>query len=122
MEEFIEQIGKLVQVSTVIGGSPDNLAKPTIHMMHENDVKLFIEATLNLHYEPGINPYNGEKTSTVWEIRSEPVRLRGKFWWTQPDLGKGGKDARGATLFGEPNLPSKLEWRHPELTAYYEED
>lgn len=72
--------------------------EPSTHIVSESDFAKFLEATLELHHDPGINPHNGGETSRVVKITSRSLRPDGPFWWTVPGL-KENFDPKGAKIW-----------------------
>ena|SRR5665213_2272120 len=85
------------------------------HMMHESQVKAFVEATLKLHYHPGINPYTGGKTSEIELIVSYRLDKSEQttFWWCSSTLSE--DKWNGAYIFHCEF--SEMLWAHPDLLA-----
>lgn len=54
-----------------------------VHVMH---VDRFVEATMKLHVEPGVNPHNGKKTKPVVAMTISSPDFDGPYWHTQPSL------------------------------------
>jgi hypothetical protein len=69
---------------------------PTSHLMHKDDVAMFVEASTRLHFDPGINPATGGKTSKIWQITVAELEFKEPYWWTMPCLGDG--DRIGARI------------------------
>lgn len=86
---------------------------PTDHLMHQSQVDLFLKATLELHYQPGINPYNKLKTAELWYATVASVRGSNDWWWTKANLGID-KTAQGAAI---SYWREERVWTHPELAA-----
>ena len=87
---------------------------PAIHYMHQDEIDIFLEALVALHYSPGINPYNGGKTATLWEVRACVLEQATRsYWWSSPTLSSD-HGVKGAQLncdyVGEQRM-----WAHPEL-------
>jgi hypothetical protein len=69
-----------------------------VHYMHESQVQTFIDATVALHHEPGINPHNGVKTASLWEIKVCGLEEKAvSYWWCDPTL-KDNYSAHGAKI------------------------
>jgi hypothetical protein len=68
-----------------------------VHYMHESQVETFISATVALHHEPGINPHNGAKTASLWEIKVCGLDDDKSYWWCDPTL-KSNNSAQGAKI------------------------
>lgn len=58
----------------------------TSYLIPTNEVEKFIEASKQLHFNPGRNPHNGRKTRRIWRITVAELDLHGPFWWTTPNL------------------------------------
>jgi hypothetical protein len=59
---------------------------PQTYLIHKDDVETFIEATLKLHCDPGVNPVTKAETTKVWQIRVGKLKREGPYWWTTPAL------------------------------------
>ena len=57
------------------------------HIVHEREVDAIVAASIRLHYDPGMNPHNGETAARIWRIRCADFRARGPYWWTERELG-----------------------------------
>lgn len=66
------------------------------YIMHKDHVPRFVEASVKLHHNPGVNPGNGQKTAPIWRITSAPLHV-GTYWWTTPNL-QGNDDPEGAAI------------------------
>jgi len=83
------------------------------HIMQRSDVKKFVEASLKLHFEPGINPHNKVKTTKIWMITQDSLKSLGRFWWSTPDLMKN-EDPNGAEIWGWAR--EKILWHEKEVS------
>lgn len=93
--------------------------KPTTHIVAEHQLAAFLTATLQLHYDPGINPGNGTKAAEALCITATKLKTKGPFWWTVPGLKR--EDAQnGAIIFSWETTPTIL-WTRPgvELPESY---
>lgn len=72
--------------------------RPSTYLIHQCEVERFVEASKQLHSDPGLNPHNGNLCAKVWKITVTPVRATGPFWWTTPGL-QNNDDPRGAHVF-----------------------
>lgn len=81
---------------------------PTEHIVLASQVALFIEACKRLHFNPGVNPANGNETSRIWRLRVSELRAHGPYWWACPSLDGQGE---GALTFGAGI--SKTVWIDP---------
>jgi len=61
----------------------DSTSDSLVHVMH---VQRFIDATIALHVDPGVNPYNGEKTKPAVSLVVSRPSFDGPYWHTQPTL------------------------------------
>lgn len=107
---------RFVKMTTVDRGPKGYGYHDSVHMMHESQVPIFIEASIRLHHTHG-NPHgkNGEviKLNNLWEIRVTSVNTdTTSYWWCVPDL-QGNGNPKGAQL----NLDTfyRQVWAHPEL-------
>lgn len=65
-------------------GTTNYAGLPTVHFIHESQLDVLLKATLELHYQPGFNPYSGFKAATLWEVRVEEFPGRSDtFWWAR---------------------------------------
>ncbi len=55
-------------------------------IVHYKDVQKLVQATLSLHYDPGVNPHNGKKTLRLERITLWKLRMTGPYWWSYPYL------------------------------------
>jgi len=86
---------------------------PHVHYMHESQVDVFVEATVNLHYLVG-NPHNGKQLHNLWRIEVSPLSVEtDSFWWCSPTLHA--DQVSGARL-NSTYLCASV-WRHPDLIA-----
>ncbi len=79
-----------------------------IHLLCFEEIGKFIEASKQLHYYPGINPYNNQKTPKLKEILVSRLCTTGPFWWTAPGLGN---DVPKEQSYAPPGGAILLEWR-----------
>lgn len=91
--ENINSVNKLRKVILKYEGG-----KTSEELMLEGDVEKFVEASIQLHHDPGVNPHNGEKAAKVETICVQKIRASGPFWWTTPGLKKN-DDPKGAVIF-----------------------
>jgi hypothetical protein len=78
------QVSELRRVQLFFRAHPN--AHPTEHFMHESQVEACIKAALELHFWPGINPYNKKKTSELWRIEVGKLMEPSIYWHTTPGL------------------------------------
>jgi len=81
------------------------------HLVHKDDVDALVEASKKLHYDPGINPHCGRKTSQIYMISVATPYIAGPYWWSTPGLGKIKDESSGANLI---NWSGKTVWMSPE--------
>lgn len=72
------------------------------YMIHENEVKRFVEACTKLYYDPGINPHTNGATKKLRRIDVAAFSFMGPFWWSTPDLLEN-HNPRGARVLDERN-------------------
>jgi hypothetical protein len=84
---------------------------PTTHFVRECDVEKLVQASLKLHYKPGINPYNGVETARLYRILVAPLRIDGPFWWSTPNL-ENNEDPSGARII-QGGVDS-VAWKDPD--------
>jgi hypothetical protein len=94
--------------------------RPAEHFMHQDQVETFLKACLELHYQPGRNPYTGGKTSELWYVVSESISEPTQYWWTTLGLGKT-RPALGALVSSFSSNYTRL-WTHPDLLKKEEQD
>lgn len=64
-----------------VGGSS------TEHIVLADELDMLIEACKRLHFNPGVNPANGNETAKIWRLRVADLNAHGPYWWAQPGLG-----------------------------------
>jgi hypothetical protein len=89
----------------------DTYHEPNHHIVHKDDVERLIEACKELHYEPGINPYNHRRTSQVYCINVGKPIVHGPFWWSTPGLGKKQPESTGVSTI---DWSEEHAWMSPE--------
>ncbi|XWV25040.1 hypothetical protein QJ856_gp0738 [Tupanvirus deep ocean] len=57
----------------------------TKYLVMKNDVDNMVEAIVRLHIEPGLNPYNRIKTSSIEMITLGKPKIN-NYWWSSADL------------------------------------
>jgi hypothetical protein len=65
------------------------------HVVSEGSVDRFVEATLQLHFKPGVNPHTNVATKPVQYLTVAALQPMGPFWDTTPGLQEN-DDPRGA--------------------------
>lgn len=85
---------RIVHVTTV---RSDGLIHIAEYVVHKDEVDKIVEAQKRLHYSPGINPHNGNKTAEALSIDVCEFTATGPFWWSTPDL-QNNKDSAGAIV------------------------
>jgi hypothetical protein len=58
----------------------------------------FAEATVKLHWDPGVNPHNGNQTAVLGAMTVHELWQSGPYWHTTPDL-QNNNDPAGAIQF-----------------------
>lgn len=106
------------------------------HIIMRNHLERMLEATLQLHWKPGRNPYNNRKTSVARRItistQRENIKTgvsaegQGPYWWSTPGL-MDNDDQRGALIFKEPpilkwSLKEEIIWENPKAGKVTEEE
>ena len=78
-------------VSYYVGGGRD------VHFVLESELELMLDAIQKLHFSPGINPHNGQKTAMIFAIEVEAYvpDISHPYWWSCPSLNE---DKNGATV------------------------
>lgn len=74
------------------------------------DALHLVNASLELHYDPGVNPHNGKSAAPVWKITVSQLRKDGPYWWSTPGL-QHNYDPNGATLYAWSQ--EKVLWERP---------
>jgi hypothetical protein len=72
-------------VSVIVNWEDDSHA--SIYLVPKVDLKKFVIAQVKLHFEPGVNPHNGNSTKRISSIWFSELELHGPYWWSTPDLG-----------------------------------
>jgi hypothetical protein len=92
--------------------------KPGVYYMHEDQVPIFVRATVTLHQTNG-NPHisSGKgPPDQLWEIRVYRLEVRTlSYWWCAADLQRN-HDPEGAQLNFEQVWGERV-WAHQELLA-----
>ena len=92
----------LDQIANVVVTFADHSMRT--YTMPKDHVDMFFDATVKLHYEPGINPYNGNATAKIKMIDAyEMVLETVPYWWSMPSLDMT-DDKRGACLIQNGKL------------------
>ena len=68
------------------------------YIVSKLNLEKFISATKELHFEPGINPHNKEKTSSARKITVQKLEKTGPYWWSTPGL-MDNNDSNGVSIF-----------------------
>lgn len=66
------------------------------HVVHASEVRRLLDALVELHHFPGINPHNGNPAARISEINVFFFKAGGPFWWSTPGLGT--RQEMGATV------------------------
>lgn len=98
-----------------VGGSPTN------YFVHKDEVAAFVEASRRLHFDPGVNPANGHKTSRIYQIDVEELLFDGPYWWTVPSL-DGNDDPAGARILCGNALTREIAFEDPAHATEDEDD
>ncbi len=80
------------------------------YFVFESEVATFVTATLELYVDPGINPGNSEKPSSVFAITFAVLAQKSPYWWSTPGLKN--YDPTGASI---------LEWTSPQVAWNHSE-
>ncbi len=84
------------------------------HIVAESDLVKLVAATLELHYEPGINPHgpdDGGKATPLLCLAVKTLKPAGPFWWSTPGLERNDDD-KGAVIFDWESA-LKIVWTRP---------
>lgn len=68
------------------------------HIIGIDDLQKFLQASLELHFEPGCNPHNGREATPVQAIALKLLVRSGPYWWATPGLQNNG-DPHGAITY-----------------------
>lgn len=84
--------------------------EPNFYVMHHSHVDDFVKAALELHYQPGINPHNGNACAVLESVYVDELRLE-NYWWATPGLNRSsqGPKLRHLMVFGMNRV-----WAHPD--------
>lgn len=106
--------GSFVIVSVYFRGD----VKPHCFIVFNKDLKKFIDATLELHYKPGINPHvkhdgkeKVEKPVEAIKLTTQEIYPKCPYWWSTPGLQKN-DDPNGATIWDWST--ETTVWERPE--------
>lgn len=89
-------------------------ATPTEHIVLADELDMFIEACKRLHFNPGVNPANGNETAKIWRLRVADLNAHGPYWWAQPGLGDAIPRVGALTIHSGI---SRTVWRDEEYEA-----
>jgi hypothetical protein len=81
------------------------------YIIPKQDLDAFVEATVRLHHDPGINPHNKHITGPIRRISTDSFSVVGPFWWTTPDLQSTGKS--GARIIRPHTECGEQVWIDP---------
>lgn len=87
---------------------------PVEHIVLADELDMFIEACVRLHFNPGINPGNGCETSRIWRLRVSELAAYGPYWWAMPSLGECPSRAGAMTIHGSVG---RTVWRDEKYEA-----
>jgi len=76
----------------------ENSKKPNTNIVTSDDLNKLVTATLQLHSNPGINPYSKKRAERVIKITLRSLKSEGPFWWSTPGL-KNTLLSRGAIIY-----------------------
>lgn len=78
---------------------------PTSYLVHVDEIAKFVEATVRLHFNPGINPHQTDrkarKCARIWKIEVQKLVFKGPYWWSTPNLGINNVIDGARTIDGE---------------------
>lgn len=72
------------------------------HTVLFQDFEDFIKASYALHVSPGVNPYNGYKTTRIVEIEAYLMERQPR-WWAHPSLCEQAEDAPTGMVLATTN-------------------
>lgn len=81
------------------------------YIVHQGDFRKLIKATLQLHFDPGTNPYSMGETAKVIKITAQTLKAKGPYWWSTPGLDD---NPFGAVLWEWSPSEPKTIWKRPE--------
>lgn len=90
------------------------------YIIHKDHVDRFIQATRELHDNPGINPHTNSPTTPVHQIEVAPFLATGPYWWSTPGLQKN-DDPNGAVIIGG-EFKKVVVWQSDALKKLLEEE
>lgn len=87
------------------------------YIVREEDLQSFLKTTLELHYDPGINPNSpsGSKAAPVIKITGQSLRPTSSYWWSTPGLGKN-DDQKGVVIWHWRGVDEVL-WERPRTKS-----
>lgn len=113
-----QPIRNFVVIHVTIGDTFEEASIQT-YITHESHVAGFVAAQIELHHEPGVNPFNGNKTTPIWRIETAPFTACGPYWWTTPGLARE-KPCTNGTILLNTQHSRRLIWEHPALAEINE--
>jgi hypothetical protein len=78
-------------------------------LLRPRDVLPYVQAVLKLHFDPGINPYDGERAAVALDVRVGVLRPAGPYWWTSPTLEE--NDPHAVRIWDASN--DRVVWTNP---------
>ncbi|MBL4849006.1 MAG: hypothetical protein JKY65_26070 [Planctomycetes bacterium] len=72
----------------------EGASEPRRELVPSDDVDQLCAAIKALHFEPGVNPHNGEPAARLVRLSVGEGGLEAGYWWTAPTLQDSGDRAR----------------------------
>lgn len=57
------------------------------YIVHREQMQTLIDASIKLHFDPGINPHSLVEAAKIYAIKVARLRAYGQYWWTKQNLG-----------------------------------
>jgi len=101
----------IVQVTLWFRTEAGKMPDTQTHLMHKDYVDEFKKASIKLHYSPGVNPHNGNKTAKIDRIEVRALEPQKPYWWARESLGVGDSDEeQPMTMVNARWLGYKNDW------------
>lgn len=91
-----------------------DVANPRTYVVLAKDLQKFIDASVHLHFSPGVNPSTLQNTARINRISASSMTKANRFWWTTPSLDN---DGSGALIIDDS---FRDVWVSPQLQAEYD--
>jgi hypothetical protein len=92
LQQFLEgnpSFNGLYRIRLFLGADGPPPAAPSYETYYlvQSQIVGFVTASLQLHYNPGVNPYSEEDAAPLEAIAVASFTDDGPYWWTTPGLG-----------------------------------